>query len=169
MDGTTALALYGAVVASGGLGWQVFQWRKSHAFDVRVTLKQELIAVGSGKYEVTVTTTNHGATNEAVQEIWLRFREHEDELDGLLIPSVRITRLARSELPPDRNVRYTIDLLATRFGPFPSELTAVVLLESGRHVESETLRTDDRSLGIAVVGTERDPRRMDDDPPTPAG
>jgi hypothetical protein len=52
------------------------------------------------------------------------------------IPSVWVV-MPPSELPPHHNVRTQIDLLGSPFARFPTELTAVVLLESGRHVSSE--------------------------------
>jgi hypothetical protein len=91
---------------------------------------------GVDGWPIVVVATNHGATHEAVQEIWLQYAEHGpvDRAQGA--PSVRVTQIAAPELPPNRNVRVTIDLLGTRrHAPIATgEVTALVVLESGRHV-----------------------------------
>ena len=59
-------------------------------------------------------------------------KEYGDETMRLGPPSLQDNNVAGSELPPKREVRRTYDLLASRFGPFPSEITAYVDLQSGR-------------------------------------
>lgn len=135
MHTATALSIYAAAVATIGLGWQTFTWRRARAFDVRAHIPAT-VRVGADQYEIVVVATNHGATHEAVQEIWLQYAEHGpvDRAQGA--PSVRVTQIAAPELPPNRNVRVKIDLLGTRrHAPIATgEVTALVVLESGRHV-----------------------------------
>lgn len=136
---TTILAIYGAVVATGAAVWNGLTWRWSHAFDVRVSIEAPSpfgVRVDREKYELVVVARNTGRTHEAVQEIWLRYLEHDlpETLPSLVVP----VPPSEGDLPPNRNVRKTVDLLAARFAAFvPGEITAVVRLESGRHVVSE--------------------------------
>ena len=135
------------------LGWNVFKDRRDRAFDVRVTVEPVGVGVevGSGKYEVEVVARNHGATHEAVQEVQVYYAEHEAE--GVEVPSVRVPLSEPRELLPKRNVRERVDLVS-RFGPFPTEFTAVVLLESGRRPRSKPFRTSPASLQMAMAGRE---------------
>jgi hypothetical protein len=62
-------------------------------------------------------------------------------------------------LPPRRNVRRTFDVLGTRFlSFFPSEVTAVVVLESGKRLDSKPFPTSIEALRITGL-----PRPDDDD------
>jgi hypothetical protein len=65
---STAVAIYAALVGSGALGWQVFQWR--HARSVRVTVTRQLAVL------ITQPPT-HVLTTEAVNrsEFPLRVRQ----------------------------------------------------------------------------------------------
>ena len=158
MSATTAIALAAFVLAVLSLGWQIFIWKSSHVFDVRVTVEEEAGVVGSGEYPIVVVARNHGQTTEAVQEVLLRFAEHPGA-DW----SVRVRGEAR-ELPPNRNARERIDLLASKFGIFPTELTAVVLLESGRHVASAPFRTSQARLASVLARAQERPTDGDNDP-----
>ena len=133
--------MYAAVIASASLGWQAFTWRRARAFDVRVSIAPN-VAIGPNEYEIVVVATNHGATHEAVQEVWLQYAEHGPIAKPHGAPSVRITSIPDPELPPNRNVRVSTNLLGDRrFAPIASgEITALVVLESGRHVVSDPHR-----------------------------
>jgi hypothetical protein len=133
------------------LGWQVFTWLHERRFDVRVRIESELIRVAEGKYPVTVVIENHGATEEAVQEVWLLYAEHYDLDEPQKVTRGPPSLLDRKSAPlaPRRNVRRTYDLLGGDYAPFPSELTAVVLLESGERVTSKSYKTSESSLRAA--------------------
>lgn len=143
------------VLACLALGWQAWTWLSERRFEVQVRIEPELVEVGSGRYEITVVVENKGATDEALHEIWLLYAEHVDAGwvgEKLGPPSLWDRNLPEKELAPRRHIRRTYDLLATRFGGFPSEVTAVAVLQTGQHIESEPYRTEAKSLALAQAG-----------------
>lgn len=147
----SCIAFIGAVFS---IGWNVWTWRHSHRFDVRVRIEHEFVVVGSGKYEITVVVENLGATEEAVQAVYLLYPEHEhEEGEARLGPmSLRDTGL-NLPLPPRRNVKRTYDLLAPRFAPLPYEVTAYVSLQSGGGlIASEPFKTSAEGFAVAMAG-----------------
>jgi hypothetical protein len=82
---TTAIAVYGALVATGGVGWQVFQWRRARRRDVRVTIRHVwhenppqngIPADPRWTYEVVVFAVNFGERNVVVDGIGLESLDH---------------------------------------------------------------------------------------------
>jgi hypothetical protein len=152
-----------------GLGWQIFTWRRGRRFDIRVRIDAPMHAVGSGIYEVVVVIENHGEREEAVDSVALLYSEPEQR-DGMPGPgdlwagpgSSLWDRHARGELPPRRNLRFTYDLLAGRFTPFPAEVVAVASLETGEVVRSAPYTTSLQSLSLVMAGRER-PKAADDE------
>jgi hypothetical protein len=136
------------VLSVVSLGWQMFVWRHAHKFNVRVRISSELIEPGSGKLDATVMVENLGRTDEAVQTISLLYHASQGG-----VGSVTWDRDLSLELPPRRNVRKTYDLLAPRFMSLPITVTAHVMLETGKTVQSEPFSVDDTSLAIAQTGT----------------
>lgn len=117
---------------SGELPLAQIRVAAGQAFDVRDRIEADLFPVGSGKYEVTGVAENHRARVEAVDTIWL-VPSRSDEHGVVVLQSGGTwdTTVAGYEVPPNRSFRRTYDLLAQRYGPIPSEITAVVELESG--------------------------------------
>jgi hypothetical protein len=141
------------VLSLVSFGWQVFTWRHERRFDVRVRIESELVPVAEGKYPITVVIENHGATVEAVQEVWLLYAEHYDldkEPDPVRVRPPSLQDTTGEPLPPRRNVRRTYDLLGGTYAPFPNELTAVALLESGERVVSKRYKTRENSRRVAL-------------------
>lgn len=54
---TLVLAVYAAVTATAGIGWQVFTWHRSHGTRLTVSLTQA-IAAPNGDYYIGVVVTN---------------------------------------------------------------------------------------------------------------
>jgi hypothetical protein len=65
-----------------------------------------------------VVVENRGATDEAVQEIWLLFGRYRGPERGI-VTGGSVQDSKGEPLPPRRNVRRTYDLLAGRFIEFP--------------------------------------------------
>ena len=143
---TEVIAIAGFALALASLGWQFFVWWWGHAFDVQVSVEDKGVFPASRRYEIIVIVRNLGRTDEAVGEVILLYAEHEAM--GVDFS----TRVAvGKELPPNREVRQPIDLLGGRFQTvFPSELTAIVALESGRLVRSAPFRPTREHLMIAL-------------------
>jgi hypothetical protein len=82
--------------------------------------------------------------------------EDADPGDGVRLGPPNLLDTVGEPLPPRRNVRRTYDLLAARFMAFfPSSVTAVVLLESGKLLRSEPLDTP--ADGLKVTGFPKHP------------
>lgn len=71
---TTVLAIYAAVVASGGFGWQIYTWRHGRQAHVTVTIKRAypILTDGTIRSMVSVKAVSHTghelrATNAAIQ------------------------------------------------------------------------------------------------------
>lgn len=126
------ISIVALALSAASFLWRKYEWRQSQAFDVRDRIEADLFPVGSGKYEVTGVAENHRARVEAVDTIWL-VPSRSDEHGVVVLQSGGTwdTTVAGYEVPPNRSFRRTYDLLAQRYGPIPSEITAVVELESG--------------------------------------
>src|ERR1039457_3649940 len=87
---TTALAIYAAVVASGGFGWQIYTWRHGRQAHLTVTIKRAypIFADGTMPSMVSVKAVSHTghelrATNAAIQadslegQTWWAVAKHD--------------------------------------------------------------------------------------------
>jgi hypothetical protein len=158
--------------------WRIYEWRQSRAFDVRARIDCDLFPVGSGKYEATVVVENHGARVEAVDTISLvPSRSEEHGVVVLQSGGIWDTTVAGNEVPPNRNFKRTYDLLSQRYGEIPSEITAVVELESGKRVHSPPYEVSEEGMAVVMAGrrlpaaaekegiTAEDPSDPDERPP----
>jgi hypothetical protein len=150
------------VLSAFSVAWQVFTWQHERRFDVRVRVGSEMHRLGCGEYIVNVVVENHGETTEALQEMSL-LTGHDDigEDSSYFQSGSTWDRGATGELPPRRNLRFTYDLLASRYTAFPDEVVAVATLESGEVVRSEPYRTDAQSFEVVMAGRLR-PKAADD-------
>jgi hypothetical protein len=114
LSATTDIAIYAAVIASGGLGWQVW----THVQRRRPVIRVELRHAGqpptdpnlAGKliYEVTVAAVNTGETTETVEAIGFLLADEKHGMDD---------RPILEPLPPGGVVRRSFELLALPSDP----------------------------------------------------
>jgi hypothetical protein len=57
MSGTTAIAIYAAVIATAGLAWQIYSWRRSQPTRIRVTVTNAVIPP-NGNHAAMITAVN---------------------------------------------------------------------------------------------------------------
>jgi hypothetical protein len=55
---TTIIAAYAAVVATGGLGWEIYRWHRTQTNKVRVALKNAILTYGDMPRVVSVGAIN---------------------------------------------------------------------------------------------------------------
>jgi hypothetical protein len=84
---TAVVAVYAAVIATGGLGWQIWTYRVRRSTRIILTVRhgtyQEPGTVLTGKavYCVTVTAVNVGETTETIEAIGIEDEAHEHGID----------------------------------------------------------------------------------------
>jgi hypothetical protein len=141
------------LVSIGAVAWPVWTWLQDRRCDVRAHIEQQMVQVASGKFEITVVIENPGGTDEAVHTVRLLYSEHvqRGDVDAVLGPPSLWDRDVDADRLPNRHKRRTYNLLAAQSAPIPNEVTARVLLESGKHVVSEPFKVDSRSLRYAAA------------------
>jgi hypothetical protein len=55
---TTIIAAYAAVIATGGLSWEIYKWRRTHKTKVRVALRNALMPYGDIPRAISVEAIN---------------------------------------------------------------------------------------------------------------
>jgi hypothetical protein len=63
MSGTAAIAIYAAIIATAGLGWQIYIWRRTHTSQVQVKLTNAFLTP-SGEHVAMISAVNR--SNHAV-------------------------------------------------------------------------------------------------------
>ncbi len=114
MSATTVIAVYGALVASAGFGWQVWTRKQSRRPSIRMEVRHagvptaDLDLAGKLVYEVTVAAVNTGETTETVEAIGVSWPEHARGIDD---------RPIAEELKPGGVVKRSFMLFACEFDP----------------------------------------------------
>jgi len=57
MSGTTAIAVYAAVIGTAGLAWQIYSWRRANSTTIRVKLSNAFIP-GVTEHAAMITAMN---------------------------------------------------------------------------------------------------------------
>jgi hypothetical protein len=140
------LAIYAALVATGNLAWAVWHATRSERFDVRVAVGPEPVVVGAQKFELTVTARNLGKTDEAVERMGVRFYDPT----ATEMAEGSVSQLVSEELPPNRRVRFTVDLAKQRYR-LGRQYQGYVALASGRNLESDWQELEGYLLDLAGV------------------
>jgi hypothetical protein len=133
------------LLSIGSLTWQVYSWRQDRRFDVRLEIDFPSVPIGGRRYDLTVVVANCGRTDEAIEELILT-ATYDREINRKLnfySPELVADPAVDRRLTPDRSFRSTFNLMSGLIGgrgdpsDFPTEVLAVVGLQSGRQVFSE--------------------------------
>jgi hypothetical protein len=139
-----AVASYAAMLALLSLGWQVYSWKAERRFRVELTIREDPVPIGCGRYPITVVATNAGGTVEWVEQIALE-ANYERELNRRLIfysPELLRSPSMDRELRPRNRFESEFNLLSAHIGggQLPVSVEAVISLASGRTARSQAVR-----------------------------
>lgn len=71
VSGTTAIAIYAAVIGTLGLAWQIYSWRRAQLTNVRVTLSNAFIP-GITEHAAMITAVNESKPCGQGDLCWIR-------------------------------------------------------------------------------------------------
>jgi hypothetical protein len=144
-----------AILLSGtSLGWQVYTWLRDRRFDIRARVVYDGATVGGRRYPITVVVTNHGGTEEAIEQLWINvtYDDEDPHTTNFYAPElVRHPSRDRS-LPPGRRFRSQFNLLSRTISgrAFPKRVVAQAELESRRQIVAEPYLTSESIWASAL-------------------
>jgi hypothetical protein len=87
MSGTTALALYAALIGTAGLGWQVFTWARAHRTQVSVEAKNAVFGLPQGTVGgITVEAINRSSHTVRVTGIGFNMNDGTNRVVQIVYP-----------------------------------------------------------------------------------
>jgi uncharacterized protein UPF0547 len=148
-----AVACFAAGLALLSLAWQVYSWRRERRFAMAVRIRSEGVALGGGRYPVTVVATNEGGTTEWVEQIALK-ATYERELNRRITfnsPELVRNPSINRELRPRNRFESEFNLLSAQIGGggLPISIVAVASFASGRETCSQIFKPDPKQARAA--------------------
>jgi hypothetical protein len=145
MSATDYVAIYAAVIATGGLCWQVWTHFALRRPKIRMEIRHaaqpadDSDLAGQLIYEITVAAVNFGETTETVEAIGVHWPDQQCGIDD---------RPIRERLEPGDVVKRSFQLIACDFDPTRGIVPFVEIASSQNRISGEPAELEEYLLDV---------------------